>query len=126
MECRDNLANLADKVRNDGGMFVQDLAEGDLLEIETENSIYFFQVINPPERILRLIGQTKNTWKIKNSEKISLIAHGSSLNNKGDFIRTGWIRAGYRFCAGDYMLSPTKLIKVNNILISFPPFYKLN
>lgn len=126
MDRRDSLADLADRIRNDGGMFVQDLTVGDILEIETENGIYFFQVINPLERILRLVGQSKNTWETKGSKKIFLIARGSSLNNKGDFIRIGWICTGYRFCAGDYMLSPTKLVKVNNVQISFPPIYKLN
>lgn len=126
MEWRDNLARLAQKVRSDGGIFIQDLHEGDLLEIETHNGIYLFQIKDPSCRILQLAGQSRKTWEMPGSKKISLIARGSSLNNKGDFVRIGWIRTGYRFCVGDFMLSQTKSVKVNNVLISFPPFYKLN
>ncbi|GEM_PF-3297771 len=127
MEFRDRIARITnDEEGERSGLFVQDLAVGDNLQIKTLNSVYLFQVVRPKKRILRFLGSTNNIWKISGSKKIFLIARGASLNKESALIQKGWICPGLCFRVGAYTLSETVSVQINNKEIIFPPPYQLN
>lgn len=103
---------------NDGApwVFVHDLRVGDVLSVQTQNTLYTFYIENPKEGAATI---TNNGKAIK--EKVSGWIGGTTLSGTGTMVRVGGITIGLRLVllvnGEEYILSPTREISVNGTKI---------
>ncbi len=93
------------------GVYLSDLAAGDVVDIETAHHLYTFLIIDPAAGRVEVMS---NGTKIREPREMTL---SGSLLGEGAPIRCRWIGIGYRleFVDGEYYVrpTPTRSIAVN-------------
>lgn len=96
------------KLDKEKGVYVQDLKACDVVEVETENHIYSFTVLDPGRKIVR---GTSNGYRFTKPTILHIEGSFITMPYK---IEDGWIGIGHRLLIHPRLiLSTTQTISVN-------------
>lgn len=115
------LLALMDKAEKESGIFIKDLKTGDIVEIETRNSVYTLKILDPQKNKVEMISTNSN----KPGPEVTY-ANGSSLTGTGNMVKLGWLAPDYRFSIGNWFTTRVNRIKVNGQELVFPPKINLS
>lgn len=93
------------------GLRIEDCAAGDVVTVETMNSVYRLRVTDPASREVEVRG-TGDHFR----SPVVTFVNGSSMTGTGAMVRLGWIGVGFPLWLGNVLLTPTRRILVNGKL----------
>jgi len=106
------LLNLMDETDGLSWLFVDKLKKGDVLEIQTLNTLYTMKVVNPFEGEVLVNSNGKTI-----TEETPAYIWGTTLTGNGNMIKLGKIAVGLRLVIfegrGQITLSATQEVRVN-------------
>lgn len=95
------------------GLFITDLAEGDVVDVETQNHVYTLLVIDPARGLVEAMSNGPHL-----RDPLELVVVGSQIGETS--IRLRWISVGFCLELGHLTLSSTKTVTVNGVRV-LPP-----
>lgn len=111
------LLNLIEWANEQPWLFVKNLRQGDILEIQTQNTLYTMKIINPENGDVLVTSDGKHITK-----ETPAYIWGTTLTGTGTMIKMGSITVGFRLILsveglGVLRLSPTKEVRVNGVKV---------
>lgn len=108
------LLSLIDESEKMPWLFMKDLKKGDVLKIQTRNTLYTMNVIDPENG-----GVVVNSNGRHITQETEATVDGSTLTGTGTMIKVGGIAVGLRLCLfvrgkGEFILSSTQEVYVND------------
>lgn len=101
--------NLSDEINAtldffDGeGISIKDLEEGDVLEVQTQNTLYTLRVLDPSKQLV-YVTSTHPNWPDLGEQ----ILYGSNFG--GSMLKMGWVCGGTYMELGRKLMSQTKTV----------------
>ncbi len=93
------------------GIHIKDLDAGDMIEVETCNHRYRFELLDPERQRVRATSDGPHI-----TEPIEVCLQGSALAGTS-WLRTGWIGIGHQIEVGHLTLSTTKKVSINGVQV---------
>ena len=111
------LLNLIDKSENMSWLFVKSLKRGDVLEVQTKNTLYAMKVLNPETG--EVLVNSNGSTVTKESKGI---VTGTTLTGYGTMVKIGGITIGFRLVLwvqdlGEAILTATQEVRVNGVKV---------
>ncbi len=111
------LLALIDRSESDPALFIKDLQVGDILGVQTHNTLYTMKVLDPANGRVSVTSNGKHITK-----ETQGTVFGTTLTGTGTMVKMGWMAVGYRLIllvegTGELMLSETKELQINGFTL---------